>query len=329
MKKNIKTAIIMGLAVVAFASCEKTIKKSDFDHQLNPANLPTGLAALEPKIYMTKVKFMGEINCDLSTLADYGFIYASVDTVDKYGSLKEALLKGAVPSYDGVISVKSGDNKKIETIYNFNPKKEIVYATYAISYDGLVCSKEIRFLTDSCKYAPLVDLNGSHKETDWSAPNWNSFNLTGEGEEWKIASVMDPRKATGFQSIANKGPRSYKRDNYLVLSERTMGFDMKIDYLIYPTGKTVKGCNGHHYDILISTEEITEENCSKAVVLDSLTYNFEGNDNIEITADQRFVKRSVNIPEEFEYKKVWVAVRHKTTIDKPQGSLFIEEFKLY
>lgn len=139
MKKNFRIySLVIGIVALALCSCEKSLEKSQFDHPINPDNAPQNVITNEADVYMTKARFSGSID-NTGNLADYGFIYCEADTFTKYGSIKAAMLAGAIPS-DNLISLKGSnmdENELITISTAFNRNQEYVYSTFAINYDRL------------------------------------------------------------------------------------------------------------------------------------------------------------------------------------------------
>ncbi|HOH71911.1 MAG TPA: hypothetical protein PK552_07665, partial [Paludibacteraceae bacterium] len=282
---------------------------------------------------MTKVRMTGSV-VNSNNLADYGFLFCHADTMVKYGSVKASMLAGAIP-IDNVISLKDSlleENNLIYISTEFNRKQEYVYSTFAVNYDGLTCGEEQLFETDSLLiYKPLVDLNGKSTQTQWEAANWYFINKGGEGKDFVFSTNLKHNNANGYESTYKAGPRRYKRDNYMLLPGIMMGFDMKIDLLIYPLGTTKAGLK-HSYAVVIATDSITEANCddpSIVAVLDSMTFNYPGNQSEAPSDEELYVKRTINIPASYERQKVWIGIHHYNLTDDLAKSLFLEEFKLY
>lgn len=322
---------MIGIVALALCSCEKSLEKSQIDHPINPDNAPQNVITNEADVYMTKARFSGSID-NTGNLADYGFIYCEADTFTKYGSIKAAMLAGAIPS-DNLISLKGSnmdENELITISTAFNRNQEYVYSTFATNYDGLTCGDEQLFSTESATYAPIVNLNGKSTQIEWEAAKWYFINKGGEGKDFLFSKNLKHNNANGYESTYKSGPKKYKRDNYMLLPGTMMGIDMKIDLLIYPLGTTKAGLK-HSYAVVIATDSITEANCddpSIVTVLDSMTFSYPGNQNDAPSDAELYVKRTINIPASYERKKVWIGIHHYNSTDVAK-SLFFEEFKLY
>lgn len=328
MKHNFKLkGFIIGLAVISLCACEKSLVKSDYDYPINSENLPAGVTTNDADIYMTKARFSGNID-NTGNLADFGFIYCEADTFTKYGSVKAAMLAGAIPA-DNVFSRK--DSMELTTVSTiFQKNREYVYTTYAVNYNGMTCGNEQLFKTENITYAPLIKVNGKSTEEEWKTAKWYFINKAGEGENFTFATNVIHAKANGYESLAKAGPVRYKRDNFMVLPGQTMGIDMKIDYLIYPLGGEKSGLH-HSYAIVIATDSITDANCNDnaiVAILDSMTFFTEGNQKTKPSDTELYVKRTISIPTSYERKKVWIGIHHYNSTDVAK-SLFVEEFKLY
>lgn len=337
MKHNFKLkGVIIALVAISLCACEKSLVKSDYDYPINSENLPAGVTTNDADIYMTKARFSGNID-NTGNLADYGFIYCEADTFTKYGSVKAAMLAGAIPA-DNVLSCKDS-NELIAISTALQKKKEYVCTTFAINYDGLTCGNEQLFSTDSLKYAPIVDLKGkTATQEQWAQAGWFFINKEGEGNNFlpsynlKRPGANKEKGATGYESTIKKGPTILKRGNLMVLPGQIMGIDMRVDYLIYPTAITKEGCQ-HTFAIVVATDSITIDNCddtSIVSIIDSMTFKFAGNQTEAPSDAERYVIRTAKIPMSYERKKVWIGIRHLDNSNpKVAKSLFVEEFKLY
>ena len=328
MKNNFKILlpIVSLLVMLSFVACEETIVKSDYDHKVDPNNVPKGVVTGDAQVYANKARIAGAIGAG-QTLIDYGFVY-SIDTiVNQYGSLEKAMLEGQISS-KYMISMKklnAGDNFEI-MVTGLQPKRDYYYATYALNYDGLVLGEPDLFTTGSV-LAPLLNIDGSSSQSKWNAIQWTQIDKDGDGQIFEFATI---NKKNGMVSYTWKLGKTYTPDNFLVTPGLPMGVDMRLDYVIYPESKAEgpkppKEPNPPYeekFAIVISADSITLANCEEALCLDSLRFTEEYRlDSV------RQIVHTLAIPREFENKRVWIAIRHFDVTNK--SALFIEKLKVY
>lgn len=319
MKNNFKILlpIVSLLVMLSFVACEETIVKSDYDHKVDPNNVPKGVVTGDAQVYANKARIAGAIGAG-QTLIDYGFVY-SIDTiVNQYGSLEKAMLEGQISS-KYMISMKklnAGDNFEI-MVTGLQPKRDYYYATYALNYDGLVLGEPDLFTTGSV-LAPLLNIDGSSSQSKWNAIQWTQIDKDGDGQIFEFATI---NKKNGMASYTWKLGKTYTPDNFLVTPGLPLGVDMRLDYVIYPSGKGAS-TYAEKFAIVISEDSITADNCRDAVCLDSLrfpeTYKLDS---------VRQIVHTLAIPREYENKRVWIAIRHFDVTNK--SALFIEKLKVY
>lgn len=320
MKNNFKILlpIVSLLVMLSFVACEETIVKSDYDHKVDPNNVPKGVVTGDAQVYANKARIAGAIGAG-QTLIDYGFVY-SIDTiVNQYGSLEKAMLEGQISS-KYMISMKklnAGDNFEI-MVTGLQPKRDYYYATYALNYDGLVLGEPDLFTTGSV-LAPLLNIDGSSSQSKWNAIQWTQIDKDGDGQIFEFATI---NKKNGMASYTWKPVNNtYTPDNFLVTPGLPLGVDMRLDYVIYPSGKGASNY-AEKFAIVISADSITLANCEEALCLDSLrfpeTYKLDS---------VRQIVHTLAIPREYENKRVWIAIRHFDVTDK--SALFIEKLKVY
>ena len=319
MKNNFKILlpIVSLLVMFIFSACEETIVKSDYDHKVDPNNVPKGVVTGDAQVYGNKARIAGAIGVG-QPLIDYGFVY-SIDTiVNQYGSLEKAMLEGHI-STKYMVSMKklnAGDNFEI-MVTGLQPKRDYYYATYALNYDGLVLGEPELFTTGSV-LAPLLNIDGSSSQAKWTAIQWTHIDKDGDGQIFEFATI---NKMNGMASYSYKVPNKvYTPDNFLVTPGLEMGVDMRLDYVIYPQSKATK--YAEKFAIVISADSITLANCEEALCLDSLRFTEEYRlDSV------RQIVHTLTIPREFENKRVWVAIRHFDVTNK--SALFVEKLKIY
>lgn len=315
MKSLLKVAAFAAL-VVTFAACDESPVKSDYDPVFDENNLPTGVVAYDADVYLNKVRVTGKIDAN-QTLSDCGLVYCIDTLVDKYGSLEDALLNGVINSKYVISLMDAEDLEHIEVIIDeLQPKHEYYYALYACNQNGVVFSDPMLFTTTGVA-APLIDLSASSSQTSWEKP-FVFVDKDGDGENFEF-TTLDGKN--GLCSYSWKTGKVYKPDNLIVTSGLDLGFDMNIDYQIYPQGKG-KSTYADKFALLISTDSITADNCDKAVVLDSLRFTEEYRED-----SVRAIVKTLPIPAEYEFTKVWFAVRHFDCTNK--SGVFVETLKVY
>lgn len=314
MKIRMKIVAFATIALI-FAACEEPLAKSDYDPALDN-KMPQGVVAYDADVWMNKVRMTGSISPN-QTLSDYGIIY-SIDTiVDKFGSLEQALLAGAI---DSKYMISFSDNEDVEhlevIVSDLQPKHEYYYAVYAVNQNGIVFSDPVLFTTTGVA-KPLIDLTGATEQADWEK-NFTFIDKDGDGENFEFLTLENKN---GLCSYSWKYGKVYKPDNLIVTHGLELGFDMFIDYQIYPQGKS-KSTYADKYALLISKDSITADNCDNAIVLDSLRFT----EDYRLDSVRAIIK-TLPIPIEFELSKAWFAVRHFDSTNK--SGVFVETLKIY
>ena len=319
MKNNFKLLlpIVSALAMLTFVACEETIVKSDYDHKVDINNAPKGVITGDADVYMNKARISGSVGAN-QTLVDYGFIYCIDTIMDQYGSLEKALMAGKIPSKNMISMKEQNAGYTFDHIVSsLQPKRAYYYATYALNYDGLVYGEPELFTTGAV-ITPILNINGSSTEAQWKAIKWNYIDKDGDGQQFEYTTL---NKMNGMASYTWKLGNTYTPDNFLVTPGLPLGVDMRLDYVIYPSGKGAS-TYAEKFAIVISEDSITTDNCRDAVCLDSL--RFPATYRVDSI---RSVVHTITIPREFENKKVWVAIRHFDVTN--QSALFVEKLKIY
>ena len=332
MKNNFKILlpIVSLLVMFIFSACEETIVKSDYDHKVDPNNVPKGVVTGDADVYMTKARFAGEVS-EYANLVDFGFVYCPDSILNKAdGSFEKAVLQGLIPSRNMISMKASVLTNDFDSIFKgLSPNTDYAYATYAVNYNGVTYGDPSLFRTGAT-YASILDVNGAMDQSVWESKNFYQVDKDGDGRNFEFSIFKLTHK--GYISYAKQGPNIYTPDNLFVLPGKTIGIDMKLDFMVYPTGTTVGFCKDK-YSIIISKDSLTLANCDDAAILDSLTFGVYYHqdtillkDNASLPDSLRFVERSIAIAQEYNHSKVWIAVRHHQ--NTKQG-LFIEKLKLY
>jgi len=314
--------IVYAALIVTFTACDESPIKSDYDYPVDVSKAPKGLVTLDADVYMTKVRFAGEV-LENASLVDFGFVYCPDSILNQAdGSFEEAVVKGLIPSRNMISMKASVLSNDFDSIFKgLSPHTDYAYATYAVNYNGVAYGEPSLFKTGST-YGPILDVNGTMDQTVWESKGFYQVDKDGDGRNFEFSTFKLTHK--GYISYAKQGPNIYTPDNLLVLPGVTLGIDMQFDFMVYPTGTTAAYCSDK-YAIIISKDSITSINCNDAAVLDSLTFTYPV--GVTTVPDSlRFVERSIAIPQEYDHSKVWIAVRH---YENTKQGLFVEKVKLY
>ena len=325
MKSLLKVAAFAAL-VVTFAACDESPVKSDYDPVADPTQAPQVVLTYDADVYQTKVRLSGKVS-DYANLVDYGFI-CCIDTVlDQVGGdFREALINGAL-SKQHIVSMK-GVADADEFIFvsdEYDANAEYYYTTYAQNYNGITCGDPVLFETGAL-YKGVYNLSASSSEADWEEVSY--VMALGEDPVRPFEFVQDGMtKAGSFVSYAKAGPNKYTPDNWLVFKS-DLGVAMQFSYLVKPLA--TKATSFHErYQILISKDSITADNYAAAEILVDYTFvpdtviNEDGSESLVVPEVGVEV---IDIPQEYEYSKAWIAIRHFDTYT--QG-LSVNAVKLY
>ena len=322
--------IVYAALIVTFTACEESPIKSDYDYPIDTSKAPKGVVTIDADVYMTKARFAGEVS-EYANLVDFGFVYCPDSILNKAdGSFEKAVLQGLIPSRNMISMKASVLTNDFDSIFKgLSPNTDYAYATYAVNYNGVTYGDPSLFRTGAT-YASILDVNGAMDQSVWESKNFYQVDKDGDGRNFEFSIFKLTHK--GYISYAKQGPNIYTPDNLFVLPGKTIGIDMNLDFMVYPTGTTAGFCKDK-YSILISKDSITLANCDDAAILDSLTFGVYYHqdtillkDNASLPDSLRFVERSIAIPQEYNHSKVWIAVRHH---QNTKQALFIEKLKLY
>ncbi len=312
MKINLKIMLPALLLLAALVACEKSPVKRDYDSAIDSSKTPRGLVANDAVVWMNKVKMSGK--CPDNSALERGIIYCIDTLVDKYGSIEDALLAGVINEKYIVQDTTAAEYIEL-VVGDLQPKHEYYYAIYAVNQNGIAFSDPILFKTTGVAQ-PLLDVSGTTKQETWEE-SFSFIDKDGDGQQFKFAT-KDSKN--GLCSYSWELGKTYKPDNLIVTKKLDIGFDMNIDYQIYPSTKG--NTYADKFALLISNELITADNCDKAFVLDSLRFTAD----YKLDSVRKIVK-TLPIPVEYEFSDVYIAVRHFESTN--QSGVFVETLKVY
>ncbi len=322
MKIMLPTAL---LALVAFAACDESPVKRDYDHTSSTGNLPKGVVTYEADVYQTKVRLNGKIS-GYADIQDYGFI-CIVDTIlDKAGGdLDKVLLSGAATE-DNIISLKGVvDSDELSYVSeNYATGQQYYFVTYAQNYDGISYGDPQLFTTGTTPYKGIYNLSSTSSQANWEAISY-VLSVSKADSVRPFEYVVDAMTNTGtYISYAKKGPYSWPGlDNWLVFKSE-MGCAMQFSYYVHPTSTRVTSFH-ERYQVLISPDSITASNYEQAEVL--FDYTFAPDTAADGTLSVPDVDaNTIDIPTKYEYTTAWIAIRH---FDVYSLALEVESAKLY
>lgn len=330
MKSLLKIAMPLACAtMVIFTSCEESPVKRDYDRNINADNQPKGVVTYEADVYQTKVRLNGKIS-GYADAQDYGFICFADTIFDKAGGDFNKVLLGGVLTTDNIISLK-GIVDSDELVYvsdEYAQAQQYYFAAYAQNYDGISYGDPQLFTTDTVLYKGMYDLGTASPLADWEAVSY-VLSVSKADSVHPFEYVKNTLARTGsYISYAKRGPFSWPQlDNWLVFKSE-LGCAMQFSYYVHPT--STRAANFHErYQVLISTDSITENNYEQAEVLFDYTFVPDTVTNADGTTSLVVPEVSANvidIPTKYEYSTAWIAIRH---FDTYSMALEVEAVKLY
>ncbi|MBN2636498.1 MAG: hypothetical protein JXR61_09525 [Prolixibacteraceae bacterium] len=291
MKNTIKLSVAI-VFILTVVSCTEELVKSDYDYMINPDNAPAGVVSGEvSNESAVSALITGSVAADASLL-DWGVVYYTATSPDDF-------------------MVKSA--KKISNSLSFEialtgliPGTDYKCKTFALNNDGIAYGDELSFQTKSAQSLPF-SISAEDPVEIWLGIDFTFIDADGDGMGWVI-----------YEGI---GLESYSWDdvpltpeNYVILPPVQLVNDNATISLDLEAGDT--GYFEEKYKVIISTAPIINSaDADAAIIL------FE-----EVLSSPNSYTQTIEIPEEYEGKVVWIGIGHFDVTD--MYSIIVSSIKI-